>query len=233
MQSPILLLHGALGSAAQFDELRRYLPETQQVLAPDFPGHGGLPTDIEFSIPYFTESVIAMLDQNQIQQVLIFGYSMGGYVALYLAWKYPDRVERITTLGTKFDWTPDSAARETARLDPGKIAAKVPAFAEMLAERHAPADWQVVVRRTAELLHGLGNGQALSPEVFQTITCPVRIGLGEADNMVTPEESKAVAGWLPNGSFEVLPGMKHPFEQVDAKQLAAWLPESFKLSLNL
>jgi hypothetical protein len=61
----------------------------------------------------------------------------------------------------------------------------------------------------------------------------VRIGLGEADNMVTSEESKAVAGWLPKGTFEVLPGVKHPFEQVDAKQLAAWLPESFKLSLNL
>jgi pimeloyl-ACP methyl ester carboxylesterase len=225
MQSPFLLLHGALGSAAQFDELRLYLPATQQVLALNFPGHGGLPTDTEFSIAHFAESMIAFLDQNQIPKVQIFGYSMGGYVALYLTWKYPERVEQVTTLGTKFDWTPETAARETARLDPEKIAAKVPAFAQMLAERHAPADWQTVVRRTAELLHGLGNGQALELEAFQAITCPVRIGLGEEDNMVTREEAKAVAEWLPKGNFEVLPGVKHPFEQVDARQLAQWLQD--------
>lgn len=223
MQLPILLLHGAFGSAAQFDELRRYWPAAQQVLAPDFPGHGGLPIDIEFSIPYFAESIIAFLDQNQIRKVQIFGYSMGGYVALYMAWKYPERVERITTLGTKFDWTPDSAARETSRLDPEKIAAKVPAFAQMLAERHAPADWQTVVRQTAGLLHGLGNGHALGREAFAAIQCPVRIGLGEEDNMVTREESEQVAGWLPNGTFEVLPATKHPFEQVDSEKLASWL----------
>lgn len=222
MHPPILLLHGALGSAAQFDDLRRVLPATEQVFALNLPGHGGLPADIEFSIHHFAESTIDFLDQHQIPKVQIFGYSMGGYVALYLAWKHPERVERIATLGTKFDWTPETAARETARLDPEKIAAKVPAFAQILAERHAPADWQVVVRRTAELLHGLGNGQALGREAFQSITCPVRIGLGEEDNMVTRAESETVAKWLPNGKFEVLAGTKHPFEQVDAKQLAAW-----------
>lgn len=223
MHSPLLLLHGALGSAAQFDELRRYLPADQPVYALNFPGHGGLSTDTEFSIPRFAESVLAFLSGNNLSRVRIFGYSMGGYVALYLAWKHPERVESIATLGTKFDWTPETAARETARLDPEKMAAKVPAFAQMLAERHAPADWQAVVRQTAELLHGLGNGHALGREAFAAITCPVRIGLGEEDNMVTREESEQVAEWLPRGTFEVLPGTKHPFEQVDAGRLANWL----------
>lgn len=223
MQLPILLLHGALGSAAQFDELRRRLPADWPVYTLDFPGHGGRPAGAGFSIPYFADSVIDFLNENHLSRVRIFGYSMGGYVALYMAWKYPERVERITTLGTKFDWTPDSAARETSRLDPEKIAAKVPAFAQMLAERHAPADWQTVVRQTAGLLHGLGNGHALDREAFSAIQCPVRIGLGEEDNMVTREESEQVAGWLPNGTFEVLPATKHPFEQVDAEKLAKWL----------
>lgn len=223
MHSPLLLLHGALGSAAQFDELRRHLPAEYPVYALNFPGHGGLNTDTEFSIPRFADSVLAFLDENNLSRVRIFGYSMGGYVALYLAWKHPELMESIATLGTKFDWTPDSAARETARLDPEKIAAKVPAFAQLLAERHTPAHWQAVVRRTAELLHGLGNGHALGREAFAAITCPVRIGWGDEDNMVTREESERVAGWLPRGAFEMLPGTKHPFEQVDAGSLANWL----------
>ena len=140
MNPPLLLLHGALGSAAQFDALRQHLPAGQRVWAPDFPGHGGQPTgSTEFSIPAFADSVLAFLDAQNAGPVDVFGYSMGGYVGLYLAWKHPERVRQLWTLGTKFDWTPETAARESSRLDPEKMAAKVPAFAEALARRHAPA----------------------------------------------------------------------------------------------
>lgn len=225
MKKPLLLLHGALGSAAQFDTLRQDLSTDRDVFAPGFPGHGGQSTDTEFSIVRFAESVSAFMDQQNISQADIFGYSMGGYVAYWLARHHPERVGRVFTLGTKLAWSPETAARETAMLNPEKIAAKVPAFAQMLAERHAPADWQEVVRKTADLLHDLGNGAALGPNDFRAIACPVVVGLGEADNMVTREESTQVAAWLPNGRFELLPGVKHPYEQVDQKMLAGWLTE--------
>ena len=225
MKKPLLLLHGALGSAAQFDTLRQELSADRVVFAPGFPGHGGQSTDTEFSIACFAESVLGFLDKHNLPQVDIFGYSMGGYVAYWLARQRPERVGRIITLGTKLAWSPETAAQETAMLNPEKIAAKVPAFAQMLADRHAPADWQVVVRKTADVLHNLGNGAALGPDNFRAIACPVVVGLGEADNMVTREESEQVAAWLPNGRFEVLPGVKHPFEQVDQKMLAGWLRE--------
>ena len=76
---------------------------------------------------------------------------------------------------------------------------------------------------TLPLLHDLGNGAALGEEDFRSIACPVLVGLGELDNMVSLEESSQVANWLPNGRLEVLPGVKHPFEQVDAAWLADWL----------
>ncbi len=225
MNTPLILLHGAIGSAAQLDGLRRKLPAEWPVFALNFPGHGGLPTDIPFSIDLFADSVLDFLDQHEIAQAQFFGYSMGGYVALHVAWKHPERVRGISTLGTKLAWTPETAERETAMLHPDKIAAKVPAFAQMLNERHAPADWQEVVRRTADLLRGLGNGAALEMDAFRAITCPVFVGLGALDNMVTREESEQVAAWLPQGHFEVLPDTKHPFEQVDVDVLAGWLLE--------
>ncbi|MCC6459290.1 MAG: alpha/beta fold hydrolase [Saprospiraceae bacterium] len=223
MNPPLLLLHGALGSAAQFDALRPHLPAGQKVWAPNFPGHGGLPTDTEFSIAAFADSTLAFLQAQQSGPVDIFGYSMGGYVGLYLAWKHPEWVRQLWTLGTKFDWTPETAARETSRLDPAKIAAKVPAFAQALAERHAPADWQDLLRRTAGLLTNLGAAPPLGPAAFAAIACPVRIGLGDADQMVSREESEHTAGLLRQGVFEVLPATPHPFEQVDARGLAKWL----------
>lgn len=223
MNSSLLLLHGALGSASQFDKLIPLLPNHWQIHSFNLPGHGGAPLPSDFSITYFAEAVLDFLDKNKIAQVHSFGYSMGGYTAMQLAAKHPERIQGIVTLGTKFHWTPEIATREAALLNPDKIAAKVPVFAELLATRHAPVDWREVLHRTAGLLHGLGNGATLSEDTVRAITCPVLVGLGSEDHLVTEEESRAMAALLPNGRFEKLEGMKHPLEQVDPGLLATWL----------
>jgi pimeloyl-ACP methyl ester carboxylesterase len=225
--TPLVLLHGALGSAAQFDALRPYLPGGRPVFALNLPGHGGVPADEPFSMAHFSGYVLDFLEKENLEQADIFGYSMGGYVALHLAWKHPERVRRIFTLGTKLDWSPETAAGMSRMFDVGKIEAKVPQFAEMLAKMHHPLDWKDVCRNTAAFLHNLGNGQGLPPEAFPQISCPVLIGLGELDNVVTPEESRAVAEILPFGRFEILAGCKHPIEQVNVVHLAEQLRDFF------
>lgn len=227
MNPPLLLLHGALGSAAQFDPLLPLLPADFEVHTLNFPGHGGTPAAEPFSIGYFARFVLDFLDRKNIERVQIFGYSMGGYTALQLALLAPERVVRVVTLGTKFGWTPEVAARETTLLNADKIAAKVPLFAQLLAERHAPGDWKSVLQQTADLLHDLGNGSALKLEDFAQISCPVLIGLGADDHMVGREESENVAQALPQGRLDILPGVKHPFEQVDPDLLAHWLCQQF------
>lgn len=225
--TPLLLLHGALGSADQFEALMPLLPTDRSIWALNFPGHGGLPLHEPFSMALFTEAILGFMDREDWDEADIFGYSMGGYAALQLALEHPKKVRRIVTLGTKFDWTPATAARETGFLDPEKIEAKVPQFAAALAERHEPADWKMVLRHTAEMLRNLGDGQALRQEDFEKIFCPVVILRGELDHMVTEEESRQVAEWLPHGRFEALEGTKHPFEQVDVEMLAAKITALF------
>lgn len=225
---PLLLLHGALGSAPQFAPLFSHLPSEWQMNAPDFPGHGSTADDdTPYSMERFSMFISDYLDEHKILTANIFGYSMGGYAALYFAWKNPERVGRIFTLGTKFDWTPDTAAKEAAMLDPEKIEAKVPAFAQNLALRHGNGNWKAVLHRSSELLRNLGAGRGIPPGAFARIDCPVTIGLGEMDNMVGHEESRNVAEALPNGRFDHLPGCKHPIEQVDFVLLAERLKEFF------
>lgn len=226
--TPILLLHGALGSASQFDALLPHLLPERRVFALNFPGHGGSPTDEPFSMQRFSDFVLHFLKKENLSQADIFGYSMGGYVALYLAWKNPERVRRIFTLGTKLDWSPETAAGMNRMFDPEKIEAKVPQFAETLAKTHAPLDWKEVCRNTAAFLDDLGNGKGIPQKAFGQIACPVTIGLGELDNVVTHEESRAVATALPNGRFEILAGCKHPIEQVDFVLLAERLRKFFR-----
>ncbi|MBV6440563.1 MAG: alpha/beta hydrolase [Haliscomenobacteraceae bacterium CHB4] len=225
--TPLILLHGALGSAAQFDSLRAHLPPERAIYALNFPGHGGLPAGEPFSMALFSDAVLHFFEKENMAPADIFGYSMGGYVALYLAWKHPNRVRRIFTLGTKLHWSPEIAAGMSQMFDPEKIEVKVPQFAEILAKTHAPLDWKEVCRNTSAFLHALGNGHGLPAEAFSQITCPVTIGLGELDNVVTPEESRAAAEALPNGRFEIFTACKHPIEQVNVVFLAERLQDFF------
>jgi hypothetical protein len=60
--------------------------------------------------------------------------------------------------------------------------AKVPAFAEQLRQRHAPADWTAVVQATAALMHAAGAAPPLSASDLGSITVPVQVLVGAADS---------------------------------------------------
>lgn len=216
----MILLHGALGSAAQFDSFRAQLPQNQAAIAINFPGHGQVLTDAPFSMELFADAVLRAMDEKGIAQTDIFGYSMGGYVALWLAWKRPERIRSVTTYGTKLAWNPEVASGMSRMFDPEKIEAKAPTLAESLAKAHGAAHWRELCHRTAAFLHDLGNGLGLPPEAFGQIQCPVLIGWGELDNVVTETESRETAAAIPHGRFEALPGGKHLMEQVNPAQLA-------------
>jgi len=220
---PIIFLPGALGSAAQFDLLRAKMPDRSSVFALDFPGHGGLPAETPFSVSLFADAVLQFLEENDFRQVDIFGYSMGGYVALWLAWKYPERVRSVITYGTKLDWTPEVAAGMSRMFDPEKIEAKAPQLAEKLANTHGELHWKELCRRTAAFLQNLGHEQGLSAEAFGAIQCPVTIGWGDQDNVVTEVESQRVAEAIPGGRFVVIPEGKHLLEQVDVRAIVDYI----------
>jgi pimeloyl-ACP methyl ester carboxylesterase len=216
----ILLLHGAIGSKNQFDALAKSLENQYEIHSLNFSGHGGAAIKEAFSIEQFAAEILAFLDQNQIVQIDIFGYSMGGYVALYLAKTHPERIGRIFTLATKFEWTPEIVQREIKMLNADKIAEKIPTFASELEKRHLPNDWKLVLKQTAEMMIGLGNHNPLSPDDFKTIENRTRIAIGDKDMMVTLEETIAVYRNLPNATFSVLANTQHPIEKVNVERLA-------------
>jgi pimeloyl-ACP methyl ester carboxylesterase len=229
--TPIVLLHGALGAAAQLaplaERLARRLERPVEVL--ELEGHGATPAHpAGFSIERFAEQVVERLDASGVARAALFGYSMGGYVALHLARVHPERVAAVATLGTKFRWDPATAAREAGRLDPATIRAKVPRFAEALEARHGGAGgWEAVLARTATLLRSLGERPVLTDETLAEVAQPVRVVVGDRDATVTVEESAGAYRALPNGELLVLPRTPHPLEQVDAERLAAALVELF------
>ena len=217
----IILLHGAIGAKDQLDALSAELK--QQGFEPsslNFSGHGRTAFQPNFGIEQFALELEKFIKEQQLTQPAIFGYSMGGYVALYLAKQKPGLLGGIVTLGTKFSWSPEIAQKEIKLLDSKTIIEKVPKFAASLKERHGD-EWEALLHMTADMMVALGNKSSLSPEDFSAIENKVLIGLADKDVMVSLEETTAVYKQLKNGSMYMLPNTKHPIETVDVRLLAS------------
>ncbi len=192
----------------------RELGDVQDV---ELPGHGDtlLPEAMAFSIDSFIDALRDAVERRDGPAPVVFGYSMGGYVALALEARRPGTFAAIATLGTKFEWTPDHAARESSRLDPVVIAEKVPKFAAALEARHERAGgWRTLLARTAALLHDIAASPSITPERLAGVTIPVRIGVGTRDDTVDMHEAARVVAAMPNAAAVSLDDIAHPIERV-------------------
>lgn len=102
--TPLVLLHGGLFDIEQqFGALIPELAPGRRIIALDFQGHGRT-NDIDrpFSAAGFAGDVLGVLDQLGVARADIFGFSVGGAVALELAIDHPERVRRIIVSSTSF-----------------------------------------------------------------------------------------------------------------------------------
>lgn len=227
MKPSLLFLHGALGSKKQFESIKDILSPDFDIIDLNFEGHGGVPSNNEFSIQLFTDNAKAFIEKMGREKINIFGYSMGGYVALNLALQNPELVGKIVTLGTKFDWTPDSSAKEVQMLNPSVIEEKVPQFASKLQIEHSPLDWKTVIYKTANMMLDLGKKPPLQRDDFKRINHAVVIGIGSLDRMVSFEESESVSKLLPNATLQTLEDFPHPIDKINPIALSAYIKNSF------
>ena len=193
----------------------------------DFEGHGAAATrQRPFRIEHFAENVRDYTQERGLTGVRVFGYSMGGYVALTLAAHDESLVSCVVTLATRFHWTPDGAAKEGAMLVPDLMQEKVPRFARTLHDRHGER-WQQVVTATAEMIQHLGRQPVVDAALLERVAQRVRLVVGDRDTTVTVEET-AIASRVPaRGELEVLPATAHPFEKVSMERLVRTVCEVF------
>ena len=112
--APVLLVHGSGPGVSAWANWRGVLPPLAQgrrVLAPDVVGFGytDRPTDFVFSHQAWVDHIVGFLDALELPAVSVVGNSFGGALALRLADRYPDRVDRLVlmgSVGTRFEITP-------------------------------------------------------------------------------------------------------------------------------
>ena len=216
-----MLLHGALANESQFASFTKKIADNFETITYTFPGHKIDDTwDGSFCFRAFTDSLVSFIKSCQLKKISVFGYSMGGYTALYLAYLYPDLLGKIVTLGTNLFWTSEIADKHTSKLIPEMIEAKVPAYADHLRRQFGQKHWKTVLSKTAQLMRELGNKDLLTPDVLSRIKNDVTMAIGEYDEMVSQDATLEATRHLPNSDFLVVPDSKHPFEKTNEKWLA-------------
>ncbi|GAB5466435.1 MAG: 2-succinyl-6-hydroxy-2,4-cyclohexadiene-1-carboxylate synthase [Candidatus Kapaibacteriales bacterium] len=225
MKKNLLLLHGALGASSQFKDLAKILRPYFDIYTFDFEGHGKNNSDNEFSIGLFTINLVDFIAKNKLEDINIFGYSMGGYVALNYVSKHSNTVEKIITLGTKYKWNPESSKQEAKMLNIDLLREKALNFVSELKNLHGTPKWEKVVNKTREMILSLGDNPVLEDGDLSKIKCKTQVCLGELDKMVSLEESLQIVNNIEGADFLHLNQTKHPIDKVDVSYLSEIIKE--------
>lgn len=219
----LVLLHGALGSAEDMNLLVKHLSGAAIRLFPfTFKGHGKKDMKGRFGMEAFSDELLEYLLKENIQQPFVFGYSMGGYVALNAALKAKGQFAGIITLGTKFEWSQEFTTKETAKLRPQVLLEKAPDFVSMLIQKHGPF-WEQLILHTAEMMGGLQTTHLHFIHALKDIKIPVAIARGDRDKMVTREECRTAQQHIQGADYFELPESSHGFETINHAVLAELL----------
>jgi len=249
---PLVLLHAFPLDSRMFDPVRATLAAKVQLLTPDLRGFGTgpalgdpLPVSVKTAEPdlaLLADDVLAELDGLGVDRAVFGGVSMGGYVAMAVLRRHPERVAGLLLVDTR-SGADDPAALErrraaAERADNGDIAAGVDAVTPLIAAGASGA----VRDRLAEIAGGVPaatvswaqRAMAARPdstELLGTTGVPVLVVVGEHDKITPPEAARQMAAAAPEAELVELPGVGHLSPAEDAAGFAdavlGWLSRRF------
>ena len=94
----ILFIHGLGGTRKHWQQNMPALSRNYRTIAVDLPGYGDskLPEVPEGNLlQFFSKSLLALMDSLSIRKAHVAGHSMGGQVAMLLAFEHPERVQKL------------------------------------------------------------------------------------------------------------------------------------------
>ncbi|MEK0317106.1 alpha/beta fold hydrolase [Cohnella sp. 56] len=208
--APLLLLHGYCGSRGYWDEALPLLSAHARVVAPDARGHGESDAaEGTYAMEQLAEDAVQLLDALGIDRAYVFGHSMGGYAALALAERYPDRLRGLGLVhSTTF---PDD---DNGRANRDKVAARIASegmrghIEDLIPKLFAPDNLKTMqdrVERAKEIGFAAspqaGIGAALGMKerpdrrgVLERLALPILLLAGESDQVIAAEKRFPVSG---------------------------------------
>ncbi len=226
---PLLFLHAFPLNRSMWDgELTALLREPGnrfRLVSLDWRGFGESDITNEIStMELLADDVAGLMDVLGIQQAILCGLSMGGYVAFAFLRKYPQRVAGLILADTRPG--ADTPEAQTNRENVARIAETqgTEAIADLQLQRliseytrqHHP-EVEIRIRQminaaTPQGIAAASRGMAQrqdSTELLAGITCPTLVVVGEQDILTPPDEAQDYASKIPGVQFVVIPQVGH------------------------
>ena len=212
---PVVILHGGAGpmSVIGFADLLSDVTGSR-VIVPTHPGFGGTPRpDGLTTVAGLAEVYANLLDVLKLEDAIVIGNSIGGWIASEIALRHPARLgglALVNSVGIEVEGHPVASSIPPAEIaqyswyDPSKapqmnLAALPPAAREIFAGNGA-----------AMALYGGGTMEdSTLLDRLAGIDVPTFVFWGEADRIVDADYGRAFAEAIPGASFQLLPKTGH------------------------
>ncbi len=222
---PLLLIHGFPLSRTIWQPQIAALQGEFRTIAPDLRGFGESDApDGPYSMDLFGDDMIGLLDHLGIDRTVVCGMSMGGYVAMNLLDRYPERVRAACFMVTR-SAADDEAGRERRLNLAREVLEKGPqivadAFGRILfssgtgnGDTELVAEVCRIMARTPA--RGLAGGLLAMRERpdytgrLAAFAVPSLVIGAEKDMAIPPEESRRLAEGLPDARLVIIPDAGH------------------------
>ena len=208
---PVLFLHGFPHDRSLWSHQRVALASRIRCIVPDLRGFGES-TGIAHDIDTYTDDVVRLLDHLEIEDAVVCGLSMGGYIAMAMWRRNPSRVRGVVLCDTRAgaDSEEQRATRNVmiskAKMDGVAVVADLQLGKMVGQDTHANRPDVVETMRAMMGRQSVsavtGALQALrdrpdSRETIGSITVPTLVIVGEDDTLTPPSEAEAMIALLP------------------------------------
>lgn len=232
---PMILVHGFpldrrmwRGQVGSFDGFRLILP--------DLRGFGlSESSPPPYPMELLAEDIRQLIDHLGLERVVLGGLSMGGYVALAFAARYPERLHALLLFDTQAaadsPEVRERRADQAARVRRDGASAIAPELVERLVGgRDVATDVveltrQMIASASIEGMVGALTGMMSRPDMtalLPDIACPTLVLVGSDDAITPPSVARAMAAAIPGAELVEIPDAGHlaPLEQPAAANRA-------------
>ncbi len=221
----IVFVHGFGEDGSIWKHQIKYLQNNFQICVPHLRGSG---TSVlgtkKLSVEAMADDLKVMLEKENITRCILLGHSMGGYVTLAFAEKYPETLEAFGLIhSTAYADSEEKKEARTKSIEMVKqkgpfelMKTVVPnLFSENFKEKHNDVVEQLVEENkqfSAEAIIGYTEAMMNRPdrtEVLKNAKVPVLFFIGEEDKAVNPKDAITQSSLPSVCSVKVVPGIAH------------------------
>jgi pimeloyl-ACP methyl ester carboxylesterase len=200
---PVLFLHGGLGWSDCWANQVRYLMPHYRVIVMDSRGHGRSTRDAQpFGYDLMASDVVGLLDYLHIRKVALVGWSDGAIIGLDIAMHHPERLSKLFAFAANYD---------TAGVADASKSSVVAQYLKVAGEEYArisPTPTQYAAFQ-AQIEKMWATQPNWTQAELAKITVLTWIVDSDHDEMVTHDQPRTLADWIPNSSMLIEPGVSH------------------------